>query len=240
MISSPVETQIARVMKHLRVEAGEYMPVETEPHLYLVADGEILTKRGDRVIDVTRRGGFFGEESVLFDHTPYRAYAEGPAELFAIPAHMLRDIPIVTWKLMEVFERREMTMSAEFRFEWKDEYSVHVESLDDHHRELFDLVKGISDEVDVGADRGDLAALVGTFIERVKAHCGEEERYLRERGGGDVDGHRRAHEISVKRLMDFASAFEKGEKRVTADEIVFLKEWLVTHVIGEDRDALAS
>ena len=76
--------------------------------LLLVREGQVRLETIDgRVIETVAVGGCFAEESCLGHLTPaWRAVAMTATELTRFPAGDLCSIPIVLWKLLELYNRR--------------------------------------------------------------------------------------------------------------------------------------
>jgi hypothetical protein len=74
----------------------------------VVRHGEVdLVAGNGGKLHATRAGGFFGEENCLGrDTAPWHAVARGAGRLLAFPAAELRSAPVVMWKLLETWERR--------------------------------------------------------------------------------------------------------------------------------------
>lgn len=105
-ISSPVQNKIARAMTESGFEAGEEIP--TNPReLFLISRGSVLLYLENRAVQILRGGDFFAGQSFLFETScPFRIQAAEETEVFKVPRDLLLDIPIVRWKLLEVYNRR--------------------------------------------------------------------------------------------------------------------------------------
>ena len=112
MISSLTEARIVRAIEEINVEAGEVIPLVNEPIIYLLETGEVeLSYKKKKVGDLTC-GDFFGEETVLMNPPRmFRAVATKPTRICRIPGAQLEEIPIVRWKLLQVFEKRLKVLS---------------------------------------------------------------------------------------------------------------------------------
>ncbi|MFH1480990.1 MAG: cyclic nucleotide-binding domain-containing protein, partial [Pseudomonadota bacterium] len=66
MISCPVKNKIARSVKSVTYGKGQNLPTAGSQDLFLVMDGQIEIYHGTHFIETQGRGGFFGEENILF------------------------------------------------------------------------------------------------------------------------------------------------------------------------------
>lgn len=107
-VSSPVKARIARKTELLTCPEGKGLP--TDSGLILLKHGEIeLTVSGDKnhLVQVAN-GDFWGEEKIL-SHEPLYKSAEAKVDstLYKInEMDLLKEIPVVRWKLIEHWEKR--------------------------------------------------------------------------------------------------------------------------------------
>ncbi|HPD79623.1 MAG TPA: cyclic nucleotide-binding domain-containing protein [Spirochaetia bacterium] len=114
MIPSTVISKIARSMKHFTVKAGEYVQLNGA-ELVVIEQGEARVFFDTVEIETIRAGGVFGEESVLLK-TATMTSCIAQTDLFAsrIPAEAITNIPIIEWKILEIYERRLMAFGICF------------------------------------------------------------------------------------------------------------------------------
>ncbi|MDP6247177.1 MAG: cyclic nucleotide-binding domain-containing protein [SAR324 cluster bacterium] len=107
-VSSPVKARIARKTELLTCPEGKGLP--TDSGLILLKHGEIeLTVSGDQnhLVQVAN-GDFWGEEKIL-SHEPLYKSSEAKVDstLYKInEMDLLKEIPVVRWKLIEHWEKR--------------------------------------------------------------------------------------------------------------------------------------
>ena len=107
MTSCPVKNRIARGMKSVVYERGKNLPTMGSQDLFLVKDGQIKIFYDTHFIETQERGGFFGEENILFKtQNRFSAITSKKSTIFHVQRGEVKNIPIVKWKLLETFERR--------------------------------------------------------------------------------------------------------------------------------------
>jgi hemerythrin len=75
--------------------------------MYLVKSGCVQCLAGGQVVGEYSAGDFFGEEAAVFGCVSANTYqTTEPTDLYEIPAEVLRDIPIVLWKILETSKKR--------------------------------------------------------------------------------------------------------------------------------------
>ena len=187
LASFPLQNRIAGLMERRVVKEDAVMRPEGRAEILLLADGLVTVFLGSIPIRERHTRGFLREESVLRGtrdlppgwearfthgsqrHNIFEARALLESTLYAIPGDALEDIPIVQWKLMETYERRLKNFRAEVRFEWNDSYGVGIPALDGQHKEMFEIIDGISAMAE-GRQPGDGAEAMVESISLAKSH----------------------------------------------------------------------
>jgi len=233
-VSSPILATIAASMKRIELAKGERPPEYPLRSLSLVASGSLRIKVDSRKIETAGPGAFFGEESIILGAGGLlSAVASEDSSLYLIPRESLEGIPVVFWKLRETLERRFSAAVAFFKIEWKPEYSVRVEAMDAQHRTLFAMV----DEVQrcFAEGREDPVPLVAALVEFTRLHFRNEEAFLAARGYPGTSCQENMHKAFLARVSDYERAFAKDDRDFTPDFMDFMKAWLLSRTLFEDR-----
>ncbi len=107
MISSIIQHWIAKKIRILRLNPDEELLSGDNKEIVLIFNGEADIMAEDTILETIKTGDFFGEETFLLDSSNiFSFHAKTPVELALIPCDALKNIPIVEWKLYEVFEKR--------------------------------------------------------------------------------------------------------------------------------------
>ncbi len=247
MVSFPVQLSLARMMKHVSAEEGDSIWAGRTQELSLVADGLITLFSGSKPIENLKRGGFFGEESVLRRSSGlFEARVTYNASLFTLPADALVGIPIVFGKLAETFERRLRSFRTEFAFEWRSAYRVGMPEVDRNHQELFQMIAGLARMSEGSLEPGgasppgeapvtaeEMEARAGVVIKEIQKHL-EQELDLLEKGRSPE------RECRLKNHKTFLSELEVIHRRMRGspdealhDLVVRLKDWIIDHTLLE-------
>merc|ERR1712080_32414 len=105
-------------------------------------------------------------------------------------------------------------------FKWDESFAVFYQQLDDEHRGLFDGIFAVAESP---ADAATLNALKG----KVASHFSYEESQYKKIKGYDYLCHKAKHD-------EFLKAAEGISAPVKADQVVFMKQWLVDHITNTD------
>ena len=118
--------------------------------------------------------------------------------------------------------------------QWRNEYSVGAESIDDAHKALIDRINRLDDQL--MAEDGPLAA--STFFEQltdtITTHFSREERFMRERGYDHLPQHKEDYERFLDELYSLIDEFDCDEKASREDLAKRLDGWFSDHFETHD------
>ncbi len=120
-------------------------------------------------------------------------------------------------------------------FKWKDEYSVNVAELDQHHRTLIDILNGIYDNCLRSDATECIMPKISQLLEYAQYHFREEESYMSRIEYFERDEHVEQHAMFIFKIKEMQQAYEGNEHELTKSVLVFLGKWLLHHVLEEDR-----
>lgn len=120
-------------------------------------------------------------------------------------------------------------------FTWKPEYSVNEAVLDDHHRKLFSVLNSVYEHVMNSLEVDCVLPTIDQLSAYTRYHFATEEEYMREKGFPGIDDHIAKHREFTHTIEELRSGYHNNDLEVTRELIVLLGEWLLRHVINEDR-----
>ena len=119
---------------------------------------------------------------------------------------------------------------------WDDAWSVGVDSIDDDHKQLVEILQKLFGALITVQTKTYLKKLVDELVNYTKYHFDREEMILAKYDYPLLDEHKDQHSQlfqSVAATKD--EILEKGSTEELGDEIyAFLKGWLVNHILDED------
>ncbi len=119
-------------------------------------------------------------------------------------------------------------------FEWNESYSVNVKEIDAQHKKLFRMISDFYDSVKEDNKKA-MALLLDSLTGYIMYHFEMEERYLEKCGYPDLESHKREHISFVEKVLDVNERFEAGRLVLSFEITIFLKNWLVHHVMHSDK-----
>ncbi|MBT3379550.1 MAG: bacteriohemerythrin [Lentisphaerae bacterium] len=240
-IAYPVQNRIATSMNPLEVGPGRVQVDPATPAIYLVDSGELELRLDGQPLESLRVGDFYGEDEVLYGTSSLlQVHAIGTALVYAIPADALTDVPAVRWHLIEVRERRMRmilkpdTASAPI-FQWREEYCIGVPEMDQQHQFLFETAARVQATVESGPEKGDVAMGLQLILAYAETHFADEEDLMEREGFAGYKEHCLRHRHLIEEITRYAARLDADERKVDRRFLVFLKEWVLEHILTEDR-----
>jgi hemerythrin-like metal-binding protein len=120
-------------------------------------------------------------------------------------------------------------------FTWKPEYSVNEASLDSHHQQLFTVLNSVYENVMNSRDVECVLPKIDELSSYTRYHLSAEEDYLKEKGFPEIDDHIAMHREFTRTIESLRTRCHENDLDVAKELIILLGEWLLRHVLKEDR-----
>lgn len=121
-------------------------------------------------------------------------------------------------------------------FSWKPEYSVNEAELDEHHQKLFSVLNTVYENVMNSEELDFILPKIDELSTCTKSHFSAEERYMLENGFPGIADHIAKHREFTHKLDTLRTRYHNNNLEVSKELIVVLGEWLLCHVLKEDRN----
>lgn len=121
-------------------------------------------------------------------------------------------------------------------FDWEESYNVKVERFNEQHRHLFEIVKELYEAMENKDDRLALALIINKLIQYSKEHFSEEEICLLNTQYPNYEKHRKQHKIFIEKIEQFAADYNSGKLLLHFDILLFLKNWVLQHILVADKN----
>ena len=118
--------------------------------------------------------------------------------------------------------------------EWNDSYSVGVDSIDDQHKKLLDMLSNFLESVELDSDKAKIT-LINSLIDYTKYHFSNEEKCFDKFNYSDKENHIKEHQVFIGKVTDIQNRLESGNMVLTMEIAKFLREWLVNHIKVSDK-----
>lgn len=117
--------------------------------------------------------------------------------------------------------------------DWKPEYSLGIQEIDDQHQRLLRHFTSIEEAFRDERSWADRHFVIVDLVEFVRFHFEFEEAIMRMFGFAHFDEHRREHASFFTMVEDIerCSLHRSAEERMVG----LLRHWLTDHILGSDR-----
>ena len=123
---------------------------------------------------------------------------------------------------------------------WDDKYKIGYKRIDDQHKELVNIINdlynvGIVNDLSNEEVKVNFHSIIKRTIDYATYHFSYEEKIM-----GAVDyslakDHIAKHRSFSLKIVDDVSRYENGDDLAIEDFLDFLKNWLLHHIIVEDK-----
>jgi hemerythrin-like metal-binding protein len=120
-------------------------------------------------------------------------------------------------------------------YEWNNDYSVGIGSIDAQHQNLFRIVGELYAAMSAGQGKTVLAKTLDRLVQYTASHFAHEERLMGLHGYPDLAAHKAQHDALKAKVLQFQADFESGHVAMTTQLFQFVNDWLVVHIQGTDR-----
>ncbi len=114
-----------------------------------------------------------------------------------------------------------------------DKYKLGIEMVDNHHRNLINIVNELFDALTKGVK----PEIIEHFIKRLRvfslSHFRSEEEFMLKHKYPDLLAHKIIHKNFIDKIDEFTKKI--GKEFIGKELITFLVTWLIDHILKEDK-----
>ncbi|MDR3739024.1 MAG: bacteriohemerythrin [Terracidiphilus sp.] len=114
-------------------------------------------------------------------------------------------------------------------------YSVGVAKLDDQHAVFIGGLNKLHGAMIMGQGKTITGHLLQTLIDNAREHTSAEEALMTSTNYPGLAHHRAEHQKLVAKFAELQAQHQKGEDSVCIPLLQFMRDWLSTHILEEDR-----
>ncbi|WP_130470572.1 bacteriohemerythrin [Candidatus Magnetaquicoccus inordinatus] len=236
----PVLDQIVQAAHSYRVPANHDLTYQDMGKLHIIRSGTVIRSLAGEQVDILSSRDFFGEEMALFGSPSlFSLTTSTETELYQIPGELLQEIPIVRWKLFEGYQKRALQVihgTGEVgNFKWNNAFNVQIAEMDIHHKKLLEIANGIMEIVHANQGWGPLEKAFSSLVQYTEYHFSAEERLLQRYGYPGLEQHQKKHRLLVEQVHRYREQIKEHQGSAQIDFSQFFNQWIVRHVLNEDR-----
>ena len=113
--------------------------------------------------------------------------------------------------------------------QWRDEFTIGIDSVDFEHQNLMDMINMIYAELDNRRDIAQIRRTVGEVHAEISAHFALEERIMRQAGYEEFAAHKNDHENLLDQIRTLMDAIENDPEHALDLLSEQLADWFSGH-----------
>lgn len=148
------------------------------------------------------------------------------------PANPLSWLLLASLAVLPLMHQR---LKSKQYLKWKSDYSVGIVSIDLQHRKLIDLINSLQTAVDYATGEQYERKALDELVDYTMTHFKYEEDLMEKHGYADFESHCREHARMIARVEKVLADYHRDQHVALQEALDFLKDWLINHINGTDR-----
>jgi hemerythrin len=124
-------------------------------------------------------------------------------------------------------------------FSWTAIYLVDVETIDEEHRQLFNLIGDLQTAMNLDQADSIIVDIYIRLIDYTRFHFATEQALMEKHQYPDKEAHIREHVELTRKVVEMDQRRALGKSRITIDTLTFLFDWLSHHILVTDKKLAA-
>jgi len=118
---------------------------------------------------------------------------------------------------------------------WRDEYNIGIETIDNQHIKLVDLINRLYDAFINKKQSEEVILVLSELREYTKSHFRTEENYFLRFQYSDRENHIKEHKKFIDTINAFSDQIADDPGRFVFSIIKFLQDWILNHISISDK-----
>lgn len=119
---------------------------------------------------------------------------------------------------------------------WSEEISVGIQEIDEQHKQLVSLINRLYDAMTLGEDKLQVARdVLNELMQYTLVHFSVEESLFRIFEYPDYEKHSERHRELREKVIEINRKVQRGERLITPELLFFLRKWITSHIMVEDK-----
>jgi hemerythrin len=148
------------------------------------------------------------------------------------PANPLSWVLLAALAVLPLIHKR---LKSQQYLKWKSVYSVGIVSIDQQHQKLIGLINSLQVAVDYATGEHFERNALDELVDYTKTHFKYEEDLMEQNGYADFASHCSEHARMIARVEEVLSAYRQDPHNALHEALKFLKDWLINHINGTDK-----
>jgi len=119
---------------------------------------------------------------------------------------------------------------------WSNQFSVGVQEVDKQHQVLVGILNRLSSALDAQDKDFDSHKVIDEMVQYTVYHFGTEEHLMTQIGYAAKAQHVAEHQAFVHQVGEMVGQLTQGHGPSLEELLIFLRDWLISHILHSDRD----
>jgi methyl-accepting chemotaxis protein len=119
---------------------------------------------------------------------------------------------------------------------WNDRIAVKVKVFDAQHKKLINIINKLHRSMKTRQTGAAIGAILTELVEYTKTHFKAEEDAMRKHGYPGLAAQQRQHRDLIEQVSEARKKMATGNAMLSMEVMEFLKNWLISHIQGSDRE----
>jgi hemerythrin len=152
--------------------------------------------------------------------------------LVVSPTNPLSWLLVASLAFIPLIHRR---LKARQYLPWKAEYNLGIDSIDSQHRKLVDLINSLQTAIDYSTGERFEREALDALVDYTRIHFEYEEDLMEQHDYPELIPHRAEHERMIAKVEELMESYLDDQDNALQDANAFLKDWLINHINGTDK-----
>jgi hemerythrin-like metal-binding protein len=118
---------------------------------------------------------------------------------------------------------------------WDDKYSVFNTEIDNQHKKLFDMINEFYNSMSKNQTNAGIQKVIAEMKAYALKHFAYEESLMKMKKYPRLSNHQLSHKNFADKVADLEGKLKRGAPVLATDITKFLKDWLINHILMEDK-----
>lgn len=118
---------------------------------------------------------------------------------------------------------------------WTSNMSVGNDHIDSQHQRLIEILNELVEAMTQRRAKEVIGKILDDMADYTVKHFRDEESLMEKGSYPELAEHKKIHAAFVSKVAEFKEGLENGKLALSLDLMNFLKDWLLNHIMKEDR-----
>ncbi|MFH1687912.1 MAG: hemerythrin family protein [bacterium] len=118
---------------------------------------------------------------------------------------------------------------------WNPAFEIGIPHIDKQHQELVSMINKLDNSISGGMVNPEVETVLVELVRYSTEHFGTEERFMLEIGYPQLAEHLKLHHDLREAVKSYLIRLKQGNTITARELITFLAEWLIRHIMHEDK-----